>query len=120
MVPTARTARPSRQLIRLRTGLYMPQSLLPGNGFLPSETNGAKPPPGSDSRLRRPTAFAQSPHVAVIHGQFEKSPFDRECVVGLGGLELPTQRLSTVALSIPSSSEVAILHESTLSLQMAS
>ena len=32
-------------------------------------------------------AFAQSRHVAVIHGQFEKSPFDRECVVGPGELK---------------------------------
>ena len=38
-------------------------------------------------------AFAQSRHVAVIHGQLGKSPFDRECVVGLGGLELLTKRL---------------------------
>src|SRR6516164_8127454 len=57
----------------------------------------AKPPTGSDNRLLRPTAFAQSRHVAVIHGQFGKSPFDRECVVGLGGLELPTKRLSVAS-----------------------
>ena len=38
-------------------------------------------------------AFAQSRHVAVIHGQLGKSPFDRECVVGLGGLELPTKTI---------------------------
>jgi hypothetical protein len=44
----------------------------------------AKPPTGSDYRLRRPTAFEQSRHVAVIHGQFGKSPYDRECVVGPG------------------------------------
>ena len=30
----------------------------------------AKPPTGSDNRLLRPTAFAQSRHVAVIRGQF--------------------------------------------------
>src|SRR6516165_3106005 len=47
----------------------------------------AKPPTGSDNRLQRPTAFAQSRDVVVIHGQFEKSPFDRECMVGLRGLE---------------------------------
>ena len=41
----------------------------------------AKPPTGSDNRLQRPTPFAQSRHVAVIHGQLGKSPFDRECVV---------------------------------------
>ena len=44
----------------------------------------AKPPTRSDNRLQRPTPFAQSRHVAVIHGQLGKSPFDRECVVGLG------------------------------------
>jgi hypothetical protein len=38
----------------------------------------------------RPTAFAQSRHIAVIHAQLRKSPFDRDCVVRLGGLELPT------------------------------
>ena len=54
----------------------------------------AKPPTGSDNRLQRPTPFAQSRHVAVIHGQLGKSPFDRECVVGLVGLELPIKRLS--------------------------
>ena len=48
----------------------------------------AKPPAGSDSRLRRPTAFAQPRHIAVIHAQLRKSPFDRECVVELRGLEL--------------------------------
>ena len=48
----------------------------------------AKPPTGSDNRLQRPSPFAQSRHVAVIHGQLGKSPFDRECVVGLEGLEL--------------------------------
>jgi hypothetical protein len=40
-----------------------------------------KPLTASDNRFRRPTAFAQSRHAAVIRGQFGKSPFDRECVV---------------------------------------
>ena len=31
--------------------------------------------------------------IAVIHGQFGKSPFAQDCVVGLGGLELLTKRL---------------------------
>ena len=47
-----------------------------------------KPLTASDNRFRRPTAFAQSRHVAVIRGQFGKSPFDRDCVVELRGLEL--------------------------------
>jgi len=52
----------------------------------------AKPPTGSDNRLQRPTPFAQSRHVAVIHGQLGKSPFDRECVVGPG--VVPHQAIS--------------------------
>ena len=48
----------------------------------------------SESEL---SVFAQSRHIAVIHGQFGKSPFDRECVVGLGGLEPPTKRLSAAS-----------------------
>ena len=60
---------------------------------------GAKPPTGSANRSRRPTAFAQSRHVAVIHSQFGKSPFAQDCVVGLGGLELPTKRLSAVSIA---------------------
>ena len=55
------------------------------------------PPTGSANRSRRPTAFAQSRHVAVIHGQFGKSQFAQDCVVGLGGLELPTKRLSVAS-----------------------
>jgi hypothetical protein len=53
-----------------------------------------KPPTGSANRSRRPTAFAQSRHVAVIHGQFGKSRFAQDCVVGLRGLEPPTKRFS--------------------------
>jgi hypothetical protein len=56
-----------------------------------------KPLTASDNRFRRPTAFAQSRHVAVIHGQFGKSPFDRECVVGQGGLEFSTKPLSAAS-----------------------
>jgi len=61
--------------------------------YLDSAPLAMLPSTGSDNRLRRPTAFAQCRHVAVIHGQFGKCLFDRDCVVGLGGLEPPTKRI---------------------------
>ena len=38
-------------------------------------------------------SFAQSRHVAVIHGQIGKSQFAQDCVVGLRGLEPSAKRL---------------------------
>jgi hypothetical protein len=74
-------ARPSKP--RSKPSLYCRET-----AFRRQRQVGAKPPTGSANRSRRPTAFAQSRHVAVIHGQFGKSPFDRESVVGLRGLKL--------------------------------
>ena len=65
-----------------------PPALNPAMIHESTRVNSSEAATRSDNRLRRLTAFAQSRHVAVIYGRFGKSPFDRECVVGLGGLEV--------------------------------
>src|SRR5262249_12113547 len=69
-------------------------SLFPGNGFLPAETNAPEWPLTQTSHLKETNHAHETRLIRVIPQQFGKSRFARDCVVGLGGLELSTKRLS--------------------------
>src|SRR6516225_8112437 len=77
-----------------RTSLQKNQSLFPGNGFLPAETSAPEWPLRQTSLLKETNHAHETRLIRVILRQLGKSQFAQDCVVGLGGLELPTKRLS--------------------------
>ena len=73
---------------RIRTGLFEPKSPLRGNGIFRAETKRPKRPwrfkdAGAETKSRQAT-----PPIRGESRGSGKSPLERECVVGLGGLEL--------------------------------
>src|SRR6516225_661968 len=80
-----------------RTSLQKNCSLVPGNGILPAETNVPEWPLRQTSHLKETNHAHETRLFRVIPPQMGKSLFAPDCVVGLGGLELPTKRLSVAS-----------------------
>ena len=68
--------------------LFEPKSPLPGNGIFRPETNGPKKAPELKAWRSGDKTYSQNPANSGLIAGFGEISLERECVVGLRGLEL--------------------------------
>ena len=79
------------------TSLRQCQSPFPGTGILGAETAVSKRPVTFDRSSVETKPLHENPPIRLYLHDTEKSLFVWDCMVGLGGLEIPTKRLSATS-----------------------